>query len=414
MVEKTRRRRRRPFVVNGYDKDQLWIDNPQYGIPGYVPYSQVFSGHQLTVSEGHAFTRLGKSNEDIGGDFRTESVELHTKPFHFHHSGPRQTYDGPLFAGNDYVNAATVKQFDFARNGVLAPVSFLDERGTTAIARTAPTNPVSSAATFLGELREGLPSIPGWKSRSGLLDPKNLGSEHLNIEFGIKPLISDLQKFVEAAQKSDKILEQLERDSGKMVRRRYTFPPDIIEDKEVVQTGMFPSTNLYGSRSTSMVGKGTLTTRTKTTRKVWFSGAFTYYLPPKGTWMRTLSEIDKLYGVEITPDTIWQLTPWSWAIDWFSNTGDVIKNVSNFASDGLVLRYGYVMCETKREVTQTWDGGVYYTYGGALSPLRLVDKFSVIAKQRRAATPFGFGLNLSALTGRQAAIVAALGMSRGR
>lgn len=412
MVEKTRRRRRRPFRVDGYTKDQLWIDNPQYGIPGYVPYSSVFSGHQKTVSEGHPFTRLGKSGEDIGGNFRTESVELYTKPYRFENRGPRQSYSGYLLAGNAYRDAATVEQFDFARNGVLAPDSFLDERGTTAIARTAPTNPVSSAATFLGELREGLPSIPGWKSRSGLLDPKNLGSEHLNIEFGIKPLISDLQKFVEAAQKSDKILEQLERDSGKMVRRRYTFPPEIISDVETVQTGMFPVA--FTSLQTNQIGKGTLTTRTKTTRKVWFSGAFTYYLPPKGTWMRTLSEIDKLYGVEITPDTIWQLTPWSWAVDWFSNTGDVIKNVSNFASDGLVLRYGYVMCETKREVTQTWDGGVYYTYGGPLTPLRLEDKFAVIAKQRRAATPFGFGLNLSALTGRQAAIVAALGMSRGR
>lgn len=364
------------------------------------------------MSEGHPFTRLGKSGEDIGGNFRTESVELYTKPYRFENRGPRQSYSGYLLAGNAYRDAATVEQFDFARNGVLAPDSFLDERGTTAIARTAPTNPVSSAATFLGELREGLPSIPGWKSRSGLLDPKNLGSEHLNIEFGIKPLISDLQKFVEAAQKSDKILEQLERDSGKMVRRRYTFPPEIISDVETVQTGMFPVA--FTSLQTNQIGKGTLTTRTKTTRKVWFSGAFTYYLPPKGTWMRTLSEIDKLYGVEITPDTIWQLTPWSWAVDWFSNTGDVIKNVSNFASDGLVLRYGYVMCETKREVTQTWDGGVYYTYGGPLTPLRLEDKFAVIAKQRRAATPFGFGLNLSALTGRQAAIVAALGMSRGR
>lgn len=140
-----------------------------------------------------------------------------------------------------------------AKEGLVGPTSSLypavpsDLRnrmvalGTTAIARTIPTNSVASAAQFLGELREGLPAVPGSNLIGKSGSPSAYADEFLNYSFGIKPLLSDLQKFAEAGRTSVKVIDQLKRDSGRLVRRRYTFPVERIVTAPVVQ-----STNWYG------------------------------------------------------------------------------------------------------------------------------------------------------------------------
>lgn len=129
-------------------------------------------------------------------------------------------YDGPWVAKEGLVGT----------NSSLYPAVPPDLRdrmialGTTAIARTIPTNSVASAAQFLGELREGLPSVPGSNLIGKSGSPSAYADEFLNYSFGIKPLLSDLQKFAEAGRTSVKVIDQLKADSGRLVRRRYTFP----------------------------------------------------------------------------------------------------------------------------------------------------------------------------------------------
>jgi hypothetical protein len=149
------------------------------------------------------------------------------------------------------------------------------------------------------------------------------------------------------------------------------------------------------------------------TRKIWFKGAFTYFLP---TGYESRNRVDRaalfaseILGLEITPETIWNLTPWSWAADWVSNIGDVMSNVSDFASDGLVLRYGYLMENTIIKDTYTVTGTDLHRYG----PTTIQNTFITEVKKRRRATPFGFGLDEGSFTPRQTAIIAALGISRG-
>jgi len=81
--------------------------------------------------------------------------------------------------------------------------------------------------------------------------------------------------------------------------------------------------------------------------KKWFEGCFTYGLPSSSdNWRKALgfgSDADQLFGIALSPSILWELTPWSWAVDWFSNAGQVINNVTNFGLAGLVLRYGYIM-----------------------------------------------------------------------
>jgi len=117
----------------------------------------------------------------------------------------------------------------------------------------------------------------------------------------------------------------------------------------------------------------------------------------------------KLLGFDITPEVLWELVPWSWAVDWFTNVGDLIKNVSAFSTDGLVMRYGYIM-----EHSIARDTYIHIGPTGFRSQSVFCEPYTFVCetKLRRRATPFGFGLNLEALTGRQKSIIAALGLTR--
>jgi hypothetical protein len=102
--------------------------------------------------------------------------------------------------------------------------------------------------------------------------------------------------------------------------------------------------------------------------------------------------------------------PWSWALDWFGSTGDIISNWSNWMIDGQVLQYGYMMEHSISKYTYTWVGDTYYRASIAPPTVSTV----VETKIRRQATPYGFGLSWNGFTPRQIAITTALGMSRGK
>lgn len=287
----------------------------------------------------------------------------------------------------------------------------LDAYGATAISRCQPTNPVSGLSTTLGELkRDGLPALVGLEAFRKRGKPSALGGEYLNAEFGWKPLVSSVTKLAHAARDSEKILAQYERDSGKVVRRKYEFPQEVDVTYENLGTNYPKPTQVSYLHQSA----GTLTKITTTTRRRWFSGAFTYYLDTgddlRSKMGRASAEANKLYGTRITPSVLWDLAPWSWAVDWVSNTGDVLSNVSAFINDGLVMQYGYIMVEYTRSVEYVLRG-----YAMAGDPYRspLYQRFTTTVKQRKAATPFGFGLDIGNFSPRQWAIIAALGISQG-
>jgi hypothetical protein len=316
---------------------------------------------------------------------------------------PVYTYDGPVYAEDPAFGTT---------DWLLTPADLanMHGRGATAISRCIPTNPVSDAATFIGELKDGLPSIPSKLLFKQGLSARNAGGEWLNLNFGVLPVISDFQNFAKAAVESDKILEQLRRDSGRVVRRRYEFPVEISEE-ETVTNGVspyYPPHNPYLLRSK---GRKTVTIRTET--KYVFSGGFTYHMDLgndlHSRMNRTAAEARKLYGIRIDPEVLWNLTPWSWAIDWVGNIGDVLHNVSAFSRDGLVMKWGYIQMHKKWTRRVTLEGASFYSR----SPAIFQHERGYETKARVAATPFGFGLNTAAFTPRQWSILGALGMTKG-
>jgi len=382
-----------------------------------------YQGKQRTVSEGHKWPPSKEGGlRDVGGPFYTEKSYVQGAAFPPFNA----TYFPSTTVGRQQSSQLSTphpRQGD-APQYPTASVSTdaqLDALGATAIARCEPTNSMSNAVTFLGELmKEGLPHLISssvWESRTDLA--RKSGSEYLNVQFGWIPILSDIQGFARAVSHADKVMSQYERDAGKVVRRRYSFPTVKTESEQNYRddgtqfpngffSNNFPNMTVSGGPSAVKVKTEVLTER-------WFSGAFTYYLPSDYDSRKKMGKLaavaDKLFGVQPSPEDVWNLAPWSWAIDWFSNTGDVINNLGKFGTEGLVMPYGYMMEHSIVKKTYSYVGrsGIKPPYD-KVPPISLVTE----SKKRREANPFGFGVSWDGLSSFQTSILAALGLSRGR
>jgi hypothetical protein len=287
--------------------------------------------------------------------------------------------------------------------------------GAKAASLVRPTAGELDLSTSLGEaLREGLPALLGASTlKERTFKAKNVGDEYLNVEFGWAPVVSDAQNLGKALANSGDIIDQYERDRGRLVRRRYTFDTEKDQTTQILSLNKGPDgPPISGVGGFGTSNNGVWSLETTTTIDRWFSGAFIYGSPLRETAVGesySLAEkADRLLGLSLTPDVLWNLTPWSWATDWALNTGDIISYASDVATQGLVMRYGYIMEHSLRTYEYQLTGCV--RRGRSLDGLTAV--LSIETKQRRAANPFGFGLTWDGLTAAQGSILAALGITR--
>ncbi len=407
-------------------RGQTWWSNRTYPYRGYygstgqqvasTNYAFNFFGTETCTDEENDWYRHGSSRSDVGGVLFSDKVEyepgnVSNRKHTWSYIGSNYSYEGPVFPnGSSFFDLAASAGISYSS------IPALQAKGATAIARTTPTSPVFSAATFIGELKEGLPSIVGssFVREQARAARRKGGGEYLNVEFGWKPLISDVRKFAYAVRESHKILTQFERDSGRVVRRRYTFPQIknvTVSEGAGVTPVPAPMSEMFSGGAFQFPRTITRTTQTDT----WFSGAFQYYLnmgdSARDQLERHAQEANKLLGTRITPEVLWNVAPWSWAIDWVGNVGDIAHNISAFSNDGLVLKYGYIMEKSMSEVRSEMRGVRFADRPNV--PETLHHTYRRVVKQRLPATPYGFGFAWDGFSPRQLAIIAALGLSRG-
>jgi len=386
------------------------------------------TGKQITVSESHPVDRK-TGNRLGGGPFFTSRVNQFISPGHTDNAylaSQAKVYTGPVYG--QFPSLAEMKSIGYKnieQNFGSKNESSMMSDGTTAISRCNPINPASQLGTGLSEsYLEGIPTLPGiqtWRQRTEFL--KGLGSEYLNYIFGWAPLKDEVESVVSAARQHRDLLSQYHRGEGSNTHRTYEFPSNSSES--VGETSN-PSewsglpwswTDNVGTRRVHLVNS---------TRR-WFEGCFTYGLPSQtDSWGKALgfgSDADQLFGLALSPDILWELTPWSWAVDWFSNAGDVINNVTNFGLAGLVMRYGYMMEESIEKVYAEGSGPSLVVLNlksqkkGEFSESRASSGawscgYETVTKRRVPASPFGFSVGWEGLSPTQLAITAALGITR--
>jgi len=330
-------------------------------------------------------------------------------------------YTGPVL-GRDATGA------EYEKAGYKGVVGDFDKTavsnlGGNAVSLCNPVNPASDLGTGLAEIfREGAPSLPGiqsWQRRAHAA--KAAGSEYLNYIFGWAPLVKEVHDVSKAARTHRDIMNQYHGSEGKDTHRTFNYPLESSTSSFVIGSAFPDSLSLSSNSFDFSQGAPQRTvSRTKET-KSWFEGCFTYALPSStDSWRKHMgfgSMADQVFGIAMTPDILWELTPWSWAVDWFSNAGEVINNVTNFGLAGLVMRYGYMMVETIDTVTVTTDScSVYHRIGTKkYDTVRCGPTsrgVSIVTKRRMPANPFGFSIGWEGLSPTQLAITAALGITK--
>lgn len=296
--------------------------------------------------------------------------------------------------------------------------------------KARPGNPMASTAQFLIELRD-LPRVPGallgvtkvpFKKVPAVLlgrlgDYRELGSEYLNVVFGWKPFVSDLRKMYNLQKRVDRQLAQIIRENGKYIRRRATISNSSVTTQTLPTVYPSAFVNVRGAPPSWANGKTHYVKTSSESEKYWFSGSFRYYIPDIGTSQWTRRATLALFGATPSPETLYQVLPWSWLVDWFSNVGDVVSNVSPNAVDNLTLRYSFIMRHTTK--TTEWKAQVYQQgFTNQYNTWPRVDQSFVSTSKVETKSrigggnPFGLNVSLPSLSGGQLAILAALGISR--
>lgn len=416
-----------PYETNRERKTPLYVTKT---LPGTSPDSSAGSeeilfgtGTQVKASISHPINR-STGNRVGGGPFYTSRVSYFVKP-----GRVRNAYwalQGKYFSGEVWprfptteelskVSASTAEMKYGDRN-----TATMNQQGATAIARSSPVNPVAQMGVSLVEAqRDGLPSLPGiqsWEARTKFL--KGLGNEYLNQVYGWQPLKDEVLSVAGAARKHRDIMKTYDHGAGRDTHRSYRFP--LIRDSQSASLGAHIPLGC-DPHFVNQGSQGVTITKESVTER-WFEGCFSHALPSSiDSWQRHIEagrEADHLFGLKLTPSLLWEATPWSWAVDWFSNAGDVINNVTNFGAAGQVMRYGYMMEETSVKVTIDLSDATYYV-NSKLNNGQTTQKagncscgYEVVTKRRSPANPFGFGVSWDGLSPTQIAITAALGITR--
>lgn len=415
----------------------------------------------LVVSKGNC--PIGSTGKYSGtGDFYTNkrSVTFSGGDFRVVSSGVPKIYALGGAAGPPArlpnTPLAGIPSFSTASAGLAAQYA-------TGYSKARPGNPRASVAQFIGELRD-LPQVPflsfftkpGKNRRFGpltipftslpvalrrrALTFKNLGSEYLNYAFGWKPFVSDLRKMYNLWHAIDKQMAQIVRENGKFISRKATLSSTSTFEAgktlgslatptatDPVAIGDLNWSNRYGVPFFSVWGPPTGsfpgTTYTMVTREVtqkeWFAGKFQYYIPDTSSSQWTKSARAMLFGAIPTPETVWELMPWSWLVDWFSNVGDVISNLSPNAVGAAPLLGSSGVNRTSKTVIRyinvsnvgpdpaglnRWSAGTYTCTATETNETKV---------RIGSGNPFGLNVSLGSLSQSQLAVLAALGMSKG-
>lgn len=264
----------------------------------------------------------------------------------------------------------------------------------------------------------------GGDQKSALMQPKKAADHFLNHQFGWVPFLGDLGKLFSTYSKAQDHIQRLSKENGRFVKRKGTILDERSENPVSMTYNATPPWSGWPAgcqmelfcRSRVVNGNNCMSysERRETFEKhVWAEGSFKYYRPEfdlsdpsyNGP-MSTLQRHMTLYGLRISPSNVWKSTPWTWLADWFSNAGDHIDDITDWAQDGIVSRYMYLMCHYIRKLTVR---SVIFWHDGE----SVIENSRVIESKQRNRACGQYGLSLdAALTPRQIAILGALKLSR--
>lgn len=288
----------------------------------------------------------------------------------------------------------------------------------------APTRPDFQLTRFVGELRDAnrLFRPDGYVPTS----LSGTGNSFLHYNFGVMPTVSDIQTGAEAIVQSDKKFGQFVRDSARLIHRRSrrVLGEDVNTITYAYISGRGPTTYSANGATvkayTGMTAFGQLgpsmALRVHRRLELRTSSVFEYFVgDPSGFVTRQdsyVAKARKMLGGGLTLSTAYDLSKFSWMVDWFVDIGGLLAYQQQVADHSLVQRRGSSTVESistssaeYRPTINSGDNKNYSDFSGLASGIHKTSR-------RVVGGAYGMKPDLS-LNGFQWAVLGSLGMTRG-
>jgi len=156
-----------------------------------------------------------------------------------------------------------------------------------------------------------------------LLNPREVANQHLGFQFGWKPLFQDVKDLLDLQSHIHKRLGEIQRlnSSGGLKRRIHLgdYGADQVDQRFLESQDM-----LWIARE-SVFTKATRWGTVRWLPTVTVPG----HRPNDAEMIRQAKQVVLGLSLESTLKGAWDLIPWTWLIDWFTNVGDFALQYSN-------------------------------------------------------------------------------------
>jgi len=257
------------------------------------------------------------------------------------------------------------------------------------LSRSNPSKPIVDVPVALVELRE----LPDLFRIAGRTVAQKIASGNLNYQFGWKPLLSDLAGLLGVQASVDKRVAQLSRLHEK---GGGSFKADV------------GTVTLPGTKSLWAFppGGGTMYVRHTGFCRRWISVSWIPSYDPR-TEIPDLNQIRhqafrSVLGLTVDLSTAWELLPWSWLVDWFSNLGSILAARRNLV--GFVPGPCYTMTHTERHSNFELEGSSVLSHSKPY--------LHQVVKERVTSGSSSVSVSVPFLSGRQLGILASLAVAR--
>jgi hypothetical protein len=321
--------------------------------------------------------------------------KLDNMPFdvnHWHYSGgvinrPFTSYFSPSF--DNYTADVLKTPANFPALSV-PDVPSASVSATMAAARTNPSRPHVDVPVMFGELGDVVQLV----QKAGRSFFQRVARKNIEFQFGIMPLMSDLAKMTQFQQVMHYRALELNRLRGSKGLRRTVDAGSWSRQQRNI--------GVYCQSSYATIRRD-FDVNTVIRRRVhcrWRPTEDLSHLSVPAN-MRSLTARAVL-GLTVDPSTAWELIPWSWLVDWFTNAGTFLKARRNIVG-GELYDCSIIETSSTEHRCDGYDDGVM-----RMSPI----SFKRITKLRYNGSVAPVA-HFQVLTGRQMGILASLHVLRG-